>query len=144
MTEATLNIVELGEYVKRKRLDEKMSLRQVATRINVSASTLSRIENGIGVPDSATLARLASWLGIPLERLMRGTLLAEDKEFRSEPYVEPVIYFPTESTPSIVEAHLRADRNINPDMAKALAELFRVAYTQFSNKGNTTQTDTNE
>jgi transcriptional regulator with XRE-family HTH domain len=145
MTEATLNIIELGEYVKRKRLDEKMSLRQVATRINVSASTLSRIENGIGVPDSATLARLASWLGIPLERLMRGTLLGEDKELRGAPaYVEPVIYFPTESTPSIVEAHLRADRNLNPDMAKALAELFRVAYTQFSNKGNTTQTDTNE
>jgi transcriptional regulator with XRE-family HTH domain len=74
MAEATLNIVELGEYVKRKRQEEKLSLRQVATNINVSASTLSRIENGIGVPDSATLARLASWLGIPLERLMRGSL----------------------------------------------------------------------
>ncbi|HEX8185146.1 MAG TPA: helix-turn-helix transcriptional regulator, partial [Blastocatellia bacterium] len=78
MTEATLNIVELGEYVKRKRQEEKLSLRQVATNINVSASTLSRIENGIGVPDSATLARLATWLGIPLERLMRGSLLGDN------------------------------------------------------------------
>jgi DNA-binding XRE family transcriptional regulator len=133
MAEATLNIVELGEYVKRKRQDEKLSLREVATKINVSASTLSRIENGIGVPDSATLARLASWLGIPLERLMRGTLLTETAMMEaSEPFVEPVIYYPTESTPNIVEAHLRADKNISPDMAKALAELFRVAYTQFS------------
>ena len=74
MGEATLNIVELGEYVKRKRQEDKLSLRQVATKINVSASTLSRIENGIGTPDSATLARLAAWLGIPLERLMRGSL----------------------------------------------------------------------
>jgi transcriptional regulator with XRE-family HTH domain len=134
MAEATLNIVELGEYVKRKRQDEKLSLRDVAQNINVSASTLSRIENGIGTPDSATLARLASWLGIPLERLMRGSLMDVVHGESSESIQEPVIYFPTESTPNIVEAHLRADRNLNPEMAKSLAELFRVAYTQFANK----------
>ena len=140
MGESALNIVELGEYVKRKRQDEKLSLRQVATKIQVSASTLSRIENGIGIPDSATLARLAAWLGIPLERLMRGSFLGEAVEgIASGPGIEPVIYYPTESTPNIVEAHLRADRNLKPDMAKALAELFRVAYTQFSDK----QTDQN-
>jgi len=133
MAEATLNIVELGEYVKRKREDEKLSLRDVAHKINVSASTLSRIENGIGTPDSATLARLASWLGIPLERLMRGSLM-DVVHGESESIQEPVIYFPTESTPNIVEAHLRADRNLNPEMAKSLAELFRVAYAQFANK----------
>jgi transcriptional regulator with XRE-family HTH domain len=142
MTESALNIVELGEYVKRKRQEEKLSLRQVATNISVSASTLSRIENGIGVPDSATLARLAAWLGIPLERLMRGSLM-ETGEMAVEAYVEPVIYYPTESMPSIVEAHLRADRNLKPDMAKALAELFRVAYTQFATKPSET-TETNE
>lgn len=137
MGESTLNVEELGEYVKRKRQEEKLSLRQVAININVSASTLSRIENGIGTPDSATLARLASWLGIPLERLMRGSLLGEPGEMAlSRSYVEPVIYYPTESMPSIVEAHLRADRNLKPEMAKALAELFRVAYTQFSGKQN--------
>src|SRR5688572_3856655 len=123
MGEATLNIVELGEYVKRKRQEEKLSLRDVAVKINVSASTLSRIENGIGTPDSATLARLASWLGIPLERLMKGSLLNGIEEgARGEVYTEPVIYYPTESTPNIVEAHLRADRNLKPEMAKALAE----------------------
>lgn len=136
-TEPTLNIVELGEYVKRKREDEKMSLRDVAKRINVSASTLSRIENGIGVPDSATLARLAAWLGIPLERLMKGSPIGEHltKEASADGgWAEPVIYFPTESMPNIVEAHLRADRKLSPDMAKALAELFRVAYKQFAEK----------
>jgi transcriptional regulator with XRE-family HTH domain len=137
MDEPTLNIVEMGEYVKRKREDEKLSLRDVAKKINVSASTLSRIENGIGTPDSATLARLAAWLGIPLERLMKGSLMSEHLRGDSasdESWAEPVIYFPTESTPSIVEAHLRADRKLSPEMAKALAELFRVAYKQFSDK----------
>jgi transcriptional regulator with XRE-family HTH domain len=140
MGEATLNIVELGEYVKRKRQEDKLSLRQVATKINVSASTLSRIENGIGTPDSATLARLAAWLGIPLERLMRGSLMESVEGETTESFSEPVIYFPTESTPNIVEAHLRADRNLKPDTAKALAELFRVAYFQFANR----PTDRNE
>ena len=137
MDEPTLNIVEMGEYVKRKREDEKLSLRDVAKKINVSASTLSRIENGIGTPDSATLARLAAWLGIPLERLMKGSLMSEHllgASASNQSWAEPVIYFPTESTPSIVEAHLRADRKLSPGMAKALAELFRVAYKQFSDK----------
>lgn len=133
MGEPALNIVELGEYVKRKRQEERLSLRQVAININVSAPTLSRIENGIGVPDSATLARLASWLGMPLERLMRGSLLTESAEGEpSENWSEPVIYYPSESTPTIIEAHLRADRKLNPETAKALAELFRVAYQQFA------------
>ena len=44
----------------------------------------------------------------------------------------PVVYYPHESTPEIVEAHLRADRHLTPQTAKALSELFRVAYAQFS------------
>ena len=31
-----------------------------------------------------------------------------------------------------IEAHLRADKNLTPETAAALSELFRVAYTQFS------------
>lgn len=127
MDEPMINVVELGEYIKRKRQDDKLSLRQVAAATRVSPATLSRIENGVGTPDSATLARLASWLGIPLDRLMKGSLMTSAIEGS-----EPIIYYPSESTPDIVEAHLRADPNLKPETAKALAELFRVAYLQFS------------
>jgi transcriptional regulator with XRE-family HTH domain len=129
MADSLINVAELGELVKRQRERTKMSLREVATTTGVSASTLSRVENGVGTPDSATLARLAQWLGVPLERLMSGSLLTHSEA------AEPVVYFPTESTPSIVEAHLRADKNLQPETAKALAELFRVAYNQFSAGG---------
>jgi transcriptional regulator with XRE-family HTH domain len=132
----SLNIVELGEYVRRKRQDEKLSLREVARKVGVSAATLSRIENGIGMPDSATLARLASWLGVPLERLMKGAFLSGAKPDAASQSPEPVIYYPTEPVPDIVEAHLRADRNLRPETARALAELFRVAYKQFAGKGS--------
>jgi hypothetical protein len=43
-----------------------------------------------------------------------------------------VVYYPHESTPEIVEAHVRADRQLTPETARALSELFRVAYKQFS------------
>ena len=45
-----------------------------------------------------------------------------------------VVYYPQEPMPEIVEAHLRADRNLTPDTAAALSELFRVAYTEFSKR----------
>ena len=45
---------------------------------------------------------------------------------------KPVVYFPQEAMPEYVEAHLRADRNLTPETAEALAETIRVAYTQFS------------
>ena len=40
---------------------------------------------------------------------------------------------------SLIEAHLRADRNLTPETAKALSELFRVAYAQFSHPGEETR-----
>ncbi len=119
-----INVAELGHYIKRKRETNHLSLRAVAKQTQVSASTLSRIENGTGTPDAQTLARLAKWLNLPFERVIG----------LEAPTETPIVYFPQESLPDIVEAHLRADRKLSPETAKALSELFRVAYTQFSSK----------
>jgi transcriptional regulator with XRE-family HTH domain len=119
-----VNVAELGLFIKRKRESERLSLRAVAKQTQVSASTLSRIENGTGVPDTPTLARLAHWLSIPFERIV---VSGNNDEL-------PVTYYPQESTPDIVDAHLRADRNLSPEMAQALSNLFRAAYNQFSIK----------
>jgi len=120
-----VNTSELGDAMRRRREQQGMSLRDVAEETGVSASTLSRIENGTGKPDADNIARLAAWLDMPIERVMHhGPRSAADPK--------PVVYYPHESTPEIVEAHLRADRHLTPETAKALSELFRVAYTQFS------------
>ncbi len=121
-----INTVELGRAIKRRREELGMSLRDVADKTGVSASTLSRIENGTGKPDADNIARLTGWLDMPIDRVM-------NKQAADE--VEPVIYYPHEATPEIVEAHLRADKNLTPDTAQALSELFRVAYKQFSKPG---------
>ncbi len=125
LSNSLVNTSELGRVIKRKREELGMSLRAVAQVTGVSASTLSRIENGTGKPDADNIARLAAWLNMPIERIVGGPQLSDEE-------AKPVIYYPQEATPDIVEAHLRADRNLTPETAKALAELFRVAYHQFS------------
>ncbi|MFN2531572.1 MAG: helix-turn-helix domain-containing protein [Pyrinomonadaceae bacterium] len=122
-----VNTEELGRTIRRRREELGLSLRDVANITGVSASTLSRIENGTGKPDADNIARLTSWLDVPMERILSGRH-ADSEETKA------VVYYPQEPTPAIVEAHLRADRNLSPETAAALSELFRVAYTQFSRK----------
>lgn len=118
-----INTAELGKAIKRRREELGLSLRDVADKTEVSASTLSRIENGTGRPDTDNIARLTSWLNMPIDRVMKipGT---QD--------VEAVVYYPQEPMPEIIEAHLRADKNLTPETARALSELFRVAYKNYS------------
>ncbi|MBX3292883.1 MAG: helix-turn-helix transcriptional regulator [Acidobacteria bacterium] len=123
--ESLISTAELGKAIKRRREELGMSLRDVADVTEVSASTLSRIENGTGRPDADNIARLTKWLDMPVDRLIR----------QDEKGVEPVIYYPHEATPDIIDAHLRADKNLSAETANALSELFRVAYQQFSKPG---------
>ena len=90
----------------------------------ISAATLSRLERGVSVtlPDVATLEKLAKWLGTTV-----GHLLAENAGKKGTKT-------PEASTPEIVEVHLRADKNLAPKTARALAEMFKVLYEQASKK----------
>jgi transcriptional regulator with XRE-family HTH domain len=124
-SKSLINTEELGRAIKRRREELGLSLRDVADQTKVSASTLSRIENGTGKPDADNIARLTTWLDVPLERILN-----RGKDDASN--AKAVVYYPHESTPEIVEAHLRADRNLSPETADALSQLFRVAYAQFS------------
>lgn len=118
--EKKVDIAALGDAIKRRRKELDLSLRDVADKTRVSASTLSRIENGTGRPDAETIAVLSEWLEIPVQRIMRSGDVGDGT----------VIYTMNEPLPDIVEAHLRADKNMTPEMANALAEMFRIAYRQ--------------
>ena len=129
-TKSLINTQELGRAIRRRREELELSLRDVADQTGVSASTLSRIENGTGKPDADNIARLTNWLDMPLERILSRSGRDDSNEAKA------VVYYPHESTPEIVEAHLRADRNLSPETADALSQLFRVAYSQFSRNEN--------
>jgi transcriptional regulator with XRE-family HTH domain len=87
--ENSINTGELGRAIKRRREELGLSLRDVADVTNVSASTLSRIENGTGKPDADNIARLTGWLDMPIDRVMN----------KAVSDVEPVVYYPHEATP---------------------------------------------
>lgn len=53
--------MKLGKLLNCYRVMERLVLRDVAKDIGVSASTLSRFENGKGI-DSASFAKLLVWL----------------------------------------------------------------------------------
>src|SRR3989440_12634176 len=92
-----INTAELGKAIKRRREELKLSLRDVADVTLVSASTLSRIENGTGRADADNIARLTQWLDIAVDRLMKKHMCDN---------VEPVVYYPHEETTAMNEAHL--------------------------------------
>lgn len=123
-----INVAELGRAIKQKRVENNLSLRDVANETNVSASTLSRIENGTGKPDADNIAALTNWLNMPMDRVLKVKTEGDDRK--------SVVYFPTEPTPDIILAHLRADPNLDEKTAQALGELFRVAYHQMSKPQN--------
>lgn len=90
------------------------TLRELADEIgDVSASTLSRIEKG-NVPDLVTFMRICRWLGVSPQDFLT------DDQSASQPAVT--------STSDVVCAHLRADRTLPPDTAKALVTMIQLAY----------------
>jgi len=120
-----VNTSELGSAVRSSPRRAGLSLRDVAELTGVSASTLSRLRTERVSLTLTTSRVLASWLDMPIERVMH-------HGHRSPTDPKPVVYYPHESTLKFVEAHLRADKHLTADTAKALSELFRVAYAQFS------------
>lgn len=110
-------VLRLAEPLKRKRKTLGLSLSEVSGLIGVGASTLSRIERLIGKPDAETIAILAAWLEIPLDRIYW-------EDFRS---VVPL----NKPLPVIVSEHLQKDENLTPEGKEFLSEFFSQTYQQF-------------
>lgn len=64
----------IGEELRRVRLSRKLSLRNVASAVGVSASLLSQVETGKTQPSVSTLYALVNFLGVSLDGLMNGVL----------------------------------------------------------------------
>jgi len=116
MSEHEPNYELVRARLRRVRQEEGLSLREVAERIEISPSTLSRIETGTGTPDLPTIDKLVEWLDIDRDAVF-GVRTKRMKD---------------QSTPASVEVLLRADKNLSPNTAKTLAKIFRTAYQELS------------
>jgi len=64
--------MKLGEVIRRYRVTNELTLRDVGKEIGIGAATLMRLEQG-RAPDGVTLAKVLAWLlastnGKPKER----------------------------------------------------------------------------
>lgn len=108
--ETTLNTELLAGMLKSKRADK--GLRSLADEIgNVSAATLSRIEQG-KIPDVDTFIKICKWLNVPSDSFIIG----ESKKKRV-------------SNKEQVVAHLRAERELSRDTVNMLIKMIDLAYS---------------
>ncbi len=61
----------IGEAIRRRRKDARLTLTQVARRADISVSHLSNIENGLSIASIPLLAKVAAALRISLAELTR-------------------------------------------------------------------------
>lgn len=104
---------KLSSLVRKQRGGR--GLRETAEEIgNLSPSTLSRVENGKMMPDMETFLAICDWLEMPPAELFRTTH-------------DSVL-----DTPEKLSIQLRADKNLDPAIANALASLVKAAYKDLS------------
>lgn len=112
-----VRLKELAERLKdeRKRRGE-LSLAEVAKQMDLSAPTLSRIEQGKYVPKSVTLAKLCEWLGEPVENFLEISVPAVAKG----------------DTVKQIMVHLRADKKLSSQAAGELIDIISKLYERYS------------
>ena len=133
---------ELGELIRTRRKQDRLTLEQAAQECGVSAATLWRLEKqGMAVaggtgkrlpePDTMTLGAVTRWLGVSLDRIVETSITSA---------TDSIAHGRGDSTPDIIEAHLRADRKLDPQAAAALGRMFRLAYEQFQHSSGSSAT----
>ena len=76
----------VGAQLRVKRRENGMSLRELARRLDVSASLVSQIETGKSQPSVRTLYAIATELGLSLDEMLeRGVPRAQSEPARSAP-----------------------------------------------------------
>lgn len=115
MTEdAQLDVEALYAALDQRRNSKGLSWRKAAAEAGVSASTLTRLGQGKR-PDVDSFAALVQWLAVSPERFLKS-----DGRKKQE----------SSDLMTVVSTHLRAQKDLTPDGAKALENILRVAYNQ--------------
>lgn len=102
----SLDTKRFSEMIKSKRGNK--GLRVLASEIGISASTLSRIEQG-NIPDIDTYLRLCDWLEVSTDYFTNSNT-------------------DTENVQNGIIAHLRADKTLPPSTSEALIQMINLAY----------------
>ncbi|HXG08679.1 MAG TPA: helix-turn-helix transcriptional regulator [Gemmataceae bacterium] len=117
MPETTIDVEALYAALDAKRQQEDLSWRELAHKLKISPSTLTRMAQGRR-PDVDAFATLLRWLGMSADAFMRPTPKKKEEA----------------NTVAMISSYLRADRNIEPQDAEALEDIIKAAYRHMTKK----------
>ena len=112
----TISVKNIGVKARKKRGNS--GIRITAKEIGISASTLSRIENG-RIPDLDTFAKLCKWLKVDPSNILG--LNSKKVDTNQKP---------------VAKVHFRKDPEVKPKTAEALASMILAAQRAMQSKEN--------
>ncbi len=111
MAETTIEVAALHSALERQRAARGISWREVASELDLSPSTFTRLAQGHR-PDVDAFATMLSWLGLEAKEFMTP---APDETAGREPLMA-------------LSAALREAEGVSSEQAEALEEIFGAAY----------------
>jgi DNA-binding MurR/RpiR family transcriptional regulator len=111
MPETTVDVEALYAALDRRRQNDQLSWRTLASKLEITPSTFTRMAQGLK-PDVDTFATLIRWLGMSQEEF-----LLPSKRRTKE--ADPV---------AMISSYLRGAKNISQQQAEALEDIIGAAY----------------
>ena len=75
---------KIGKFIEEERKNKKLTQAKLAEKIFVSEKTISKWENGKGIPDTTSLVKLCEVLEISLNELLNGERGAVENKEKNE------------------------------------------------------------
>lgn len=79
-----MNYKKIGDFISSKRKEKKLTQAKLAEKIFVSEKTISKWENGNGIPDTNSLIKLCEVFNISLNELLAGEKMANEHNPQNE------------------------------------------------------------
>ncbi|MDO8654924.1 MAG: helix-turn-helix domain-containing protein [bacterium] len=114
-----------GEYIRKLRMDQKLSLRDVAASTGISVSYLTQIEHGRrGVPGVPILKRMAPLYKVPLRELLRSAGYLEEQPSGLSDEAEVNRAFEFAMSDPRYESGTRISGPITTDVKRFIVEMY--------------------
>lgn len=74
-----LNLIEIGNYIKTKRIEENLTQKDLALKLDVSPQAVSKWEGGLSAPDIGILLELSDVLNTSVDLILTGGKVLKDR-----------------------------------------------------------------
>lgn len=79
-----MNYNKIGEFIATERKSKKLTQAKLAEKIFVSEKTISKWENGKGIPDTNSLQKLCDVFGVTLNELLNGERIIQENKQQND------------------------------------------------------------